>query len=201
MSAKFSTNYWAKMKRIQRLPKLGNDIMFGVTKKDALGVIKEFHDGIKRNSLGLDPLQQSTVNKKASAGNKRPENPLYAYGDEETLKSYVNMMRIRKLKNGWKVAPSWAKHHTRGSNQKQLELRHLFQIHEYGCTIDRGNFLIQIPPRPAFLFAYRKWMSKRRKNENTIEVKKAMTEYINKGTSQYVDKYMEVLADRKLEAD
>lgn len=175
VKVKYSDNYWAKRKRIQRLPKIINNVVRGAIKKDALGIIETFHDGIKKETLGLEPLEESTVLGKA--GYSQPSTPLYKAGDERKLDSYVNMLRIRKLKNGWKVYPSWGKHW-----EASLELRQLFIVHEYGTKIVQKNgTIINIPPRPAFLLSYQKYLSDKieNKKETAMEVSKAITEYIN----------------------
>lgn len=178
MAVKYSNTYEAKKKRIQRLPEFTNDIMFGVIKKNAVMLIEEFKKGIRKNDFGLEPLKDKTVASKKRQGLKKPNNPLYGKGDERQKDSYMNMLRIRKLKRGWKVYPSWGKHWN-----SDLKLRDLFTVHEFGTKIVLKNgTIIQIPPRPAFLLAYRRMMSKRYsdKKETSKEVKNAMKDFINK---------------------
>lgn len=176
MTAKFSNEYKAKMARIARLPQLMEDAMMSHTKYMATMIIEEFQKGIRLNNFGLVKLQKATIEGKLRAGYSRPETPLYGLGDKSEH-SYINMMRIRKLKHGFKVYPSHAKHHSSG-----MRLNDLFIVHEYGCTITTGaGVTIRIPPRPAFLKAYERVMLnlKKDKRETSRNVKKAMTEYIN----------------------
>jgi hypothetical protein len=194
MGHTFSSDYKAKMRRIKRLPDIAVNAMFGALKKDALGLIKIFHDGIKNNDLGLEELSPFTVSKKKFQGMSKPKSPLYGRGDEKLDRSYSNMLRMRKLKNGWKVYPSWAKHH-----ESKLQLRQLFKIHEMGATFKRGETTVRIPPRPAFLLSYRKWMAKKKDDETGKQVRKAITEYVNKGTSRYVDEYLAILGRKESE--
>lgn len=185
VKAEFSTSYRAKMARIQRLPVIADDIMMGKLKRDAIGFIEEFQKGIKSNNFGLRKLQKATIDGKIRMKYDKPETPLYGLGDRSE-KSYINMLRIRKLKNGWKVYPSWAKHH-----DSQLALRDLLIVHEYGCTITMTNgTIVRIPPRPALFKAYQRVLIKQRrdKRETSREVKTAMTEYINTGKKLLIDK-------------
>lgn len=175
-SVQFSNNYWAKRKRIQRLPKLYENYAEGVIKKDMIGIMDAFHDGISDDAFGLDALAGSTVKQKIRMGYEKPGTPLYGKGDREPKKSYANMWRIRKVAEGWKLFASWAKHH-----KSKLTLRHLLAIHEKGITITLPNgTLIRIPPRPAFLYAQRKFASDKLKNkkERAREVKKAIKKFI-----------------------
>ena len=150
VKAKFSQNYWAKRKRIQRLPKIMLKVADTTTKKDAIGLIRVFREGIIRNSFRLKALGGKTIARKTAKGLPKPKTPLYAFGELED-KSYLNMMRIRRLKKGYRVAPSWARHH-----ESQLKLRDLFIVHEYGTVIiKKDGTVIRIPPRPAFFYAFR----------------------------------------------
>lgn len=180
MKVKYSDNYKAKMSRIRRLPELMNDVMMGALKKDARGLINEFQQGIINNDLSLEPLKPETISGKRTAGYKKPENPLYGKGEQEKDKSYQNMLRIRKLKGGWKVYVSKAMHWS-----GKISLKDLFTVHEYGTKVVRKDgTIIIIPPRPVFLLAYRRWMAKRKndKKEQSQEVKKAIMGYIVKGS-------------------
>lgn len=185
---KFSDKYWAKIKRIQRLPKLYENYAEGVIKKDMIGLADAFHDGIKDDSFGLEPLAESTKKQKSRMGYAQPDTPLYGKGDQEPKKSYANMMRIRKVKGGWKLFPSWGKHH-----KANLTLRHLLAIHEKGITINNGKALIRIPPRPAFYMAKRKFAVDKLKNkrERSKEVKQAIKEFLINGNDTRFKKYDE----------
>jgi len=185
VKAEFSSSYKAKMARIKRLPELAESVMMGKLKRDATNLIEEFQKGIKQNNFGLQKLQKATIDGKLKMKYDKPETPLYGLGDRSE-KSYINMMRIRKIKNGYKVYPSWAKHH-----KSQLALRDLFIVHEYGTTISMPNgSIVRIPPRPAMFKAYQRMMIKQRrdKRETSQEVKTAMTEYINTGKKILIDK-------------
>lgn len=186
VKVKFSLDYQAKIKRIARLPQMMEDHITSQLKGLASEIIDEFQKGIRYNNMGLKPLKDTTISSKRRKNYPLPENPLYGLGDTED-KSYINMMRIRKLKNGYKIYPSKAKHH-----KADLPLSALFIVHEYGCTIvTKTGTTIRIPPRPAFHKAYERVMlrMKRDKRETSRMVKKAMTEYIN---SANLDKFKEM---------
>ena len=133
----------------------------------------------------MQPLSQKTIDSKERQGLSKPETPLYGYGDWSD-KSYMNMFLLRKLKNGWKAYPRKAKHH-----KANMELRQLFEIHEYGRTIKRGETLIRIPPRPAGWATYREVLLKVKKKEASRKVKQAITEYINTGNQKLMNKVSE----------
>ncbi len=179
---KFSQTYDAKIKRLKRLPRLVELAALSGTKQDAILLIEAFQDGIRNNSFGLIPLQPATIARKARQGLPRPRNPLYGRGDEVDRKSYLNMLRLRKLKNGWKVFPSWGKHHT-----SELSLRSLLQVHERGTIIKqvRGNktVLIRIPPRPALRKAHERFLRRRRKRELAQDMKRAISAFIKTGNT------------------
>lgn len=174
VKAKFSKNYWAMQKRIQRLPELFIGVMESKMKKDATGLIDEFQDGIRDNSFRLENLKDGTVKRKRQLGFERPKTPLYGEGDNKKKNSYINMMRIRKVKNGFKVRPSVGMHYS-----GDISLRTLFYVHNFGTIIKAKNgSMIRIPPRPAFTKAFGRMMRKRKMRENTDKVKDAMLTYI-----------------------
>jgi hypothetical protein len=177
IDVRYSITFEAKRSRIRRLPRLVPPVLDSSLKRDAQGVIKEFQQGIIKNDLRLEPLKLSTIKRKRSHGAKKPENPLYDLGIDDP-RSYVEMMKIVKLKNGYRVRPSSKKHHT-----SDLKLKDLFDVHEFGATINHPNGVIRIPPRSAFFLAYRRYMNKRRKMEPkpAVEVKRAITRFINEG--------------------
>lgn len=183
--AKFSNSYRAKKERIRKIPTFMGDSMSGILKRDANKLIKMFHDGIKYDTLELEFLKDETVLRKESKGYEYPESPLYGAGDDAEPNSYSNMLRIRKIKNGWKIYPSKAKHHESG-----IPLDSMFRIHEFGAkVVTKSGTVIQIPPRPAFLLTYRAFMAqkKRDKRETSREVKQAITDLINSAQSSYLD--------------
>lgn len=177
---KFSDSYEAKKKRIQRLPILVEGYADNFSQKNANSLIENFQDGLRKNSFKLPPLKPETVRRKTAQGLPKPRVPLYGQGDQEDEKSYINMLRIRKLKNGYRVYPSWAKHHS-----GDIELRTLFWIHEKGAVIRqmRGGkiVVIRIPPRPAFRKAYLRTLRQIRQRETSKDVRRAITRLINTG--------------------
>lgn len=199
VEAKFSASYDAKRMRVARLPKLVERAVRSGTKKSAIAVIEAFQDGIRTNSFKLVPLKPATVDKKRAQGMSRPKAPLYGRGDEVEKKSYINMLRIRKLKNGWKVFASWAKHHS-----ADIQLRSLLQIHEEGAIIKqrRGNnvVLIRIPPRPALAKALRRVLKGKIQQENTLEVRRAMRLLLKTGSTKGFRKiYQKTERDRRFD--
>lgn len=199
VTAKFSTTYDAKRMRVARLPKLVERVAKSGTKKQAIALIEAFQSGIRTNSFKLVPLKPETVEKKAKQGMSKPRVPLYGRGDEVEKKSYINMLRIRKLKKGWKVYASWAKHHT-----SNLQLRALLQVHEEGCIIKqmRGNtmVLIRIPPRPALAKALRRVLKGKIHEENVLEVRRAIRLLIKTGsTSGFRKIYHKTEKDRRFD--
>jgi len=185
VKAKFSNSFNNKKNRMKRLPLIVDDSMMGQLKYTATMIIEEFQKGIRANNMGLKKLQQATEDGKSRKGYSKPDTPLYGLGDRSD-RSYINMMRIKKLKNGYKVYPSRAKHHT-----SKLKLKDLFIVHEYGCTITMKNgTVVRIPPRPAFHKAYERVINKmkRDKRETSRTVKRAMTEYINNGKKELLEK-------------
>jgi len=188
IEATFSPAMKAQLKRIQNLPRLYNDVVHASVKRDALGVITEFRMGIKKNSLGLDPLSMRTIDKKRAEGLKKPIYPLYGVGPDD-VDSYMNMMVVKKIDNGYEVTPSEEWHHT-----EKIKLDHLFQIHEYGATIKlgrgRNTRYIKIPPRPALFLGYQKYMNKRKRMEPkpAVEVKRAINQYVKEGKTDLAKK-------------
>jgi hypothetical protein len=181
IKVKYSTKYWAVQKRIARLPTLVLGLLSAIRKKDASRYIKNFHDGIKNKSFRLKKLERGTIIRKERMGMEFPRTPLYGRGDDKKDRSYVNMMRMRKLKNGWRVKPSIAKHYS-----GKVKLRTLFFVHEFGAIIKQGEKMIRIPPRPAALKAFNKTLKQEKKQENAPLVKKAINKYINTGREQAI---------------
>lgn len=184
VKVKFSSRYKAVQRRIRGLPKLVEGMLFATTKKDALNTIRNFRNGIRDNSFGLVELKTGTIRNKERLGMERPETPLYGRGEEERKNSYVNMLRFRKIKNGYRVFPSVAKHYSR-----RISLRLLYFVHEFGTLISGSNgAIIRIPPRPAFLEAIEKTLRERSLKENTQRVKRAITSYIKDGRRSHLIK-------------
>jgi hypothetical protein len=188
VGVKYSNEFKAKQRRIKAIPQLVEGMLYGVYKKDSAGIIKEYQDGIRTDSLGLERLKPDTIKSKERKGLSKPSTPLYAWGDDQK-KSLINCLRIQKLKNGWKIRPSKGMHHTKGGG-KPIALDFLHKIHEYGAIIpnsskSKGLFgkkrqPIRILPRPALTRAYRVYLKKMKSHwqETSRTVKKAIQSYI-----------------------
>ena len=174
---RFSDNYEAVKSRIRRLPKFVEDSVDTFTKKDAAGVIEAFQDGIREDSFGFERLKPETIEAKRRKGFTQPATPLYGEGDTNP-KSYINMFRIRRLRNGYRVYARWAKH------RSGLPLRDLFIVHERGMLISgKGGAVIRIPPRPAFNRAFARYLERRMAAENVEKVQQAMIRYVETGVN------------------
>jgi hypothetical protein len=195
--AKVSKSFREKQRRLKALPKLGQECLYGMRKKDAATLIKIFHDGIKKRNLGLKRLSKTTIAQKRSKGYDLPDVPLYGAGDSESPKSYSSMLRMRKLKNGWKVQGSIAKHH-----EADITLRRLLDIHEHGRTFVVKNKktgetrLIRIPPRPAFAKSVSKLYKKLKAEKQYAEMKKEFTKFVNTGKSKFIDYYIDIYKNK-----
>ncbi len=169
----FSMSYAAKKARIRRLPRFFADYVRAQAKRDAVGVVKEFRNGIAKNNFSLIRLKEKTIQQKRRRGYKRPATPLYALGEGQ--RAYRNMLVIRTRGKSYTVRPSTRKHH-----EADLRLSDLFVIHEFGAVIEgRGGSVIRIPSRPAFSKAFARHLRKRAKKESAAEVRTAMNTYIN----------------------
>jgi hypothetical protein len=197
IKARFSKNFEAKKSRIKRLPKIVLDAIETSAKKRAIEVIEIFHDGIKNDELGLEPLRDTTISRKEALGQAQPETPLYGWGDDDEEKmTYANMMRITRDANGRKywVRPAEGFHHQTQEDieagRKPIKLADLFQVHEYGRTIENGfgrGILIRIPPRPALHVAYNTLMRKLKRTENTKMVKEAIVKLVRDGDAKAIE--------------
>jgi hypothetical protein len=175
MKVKTSKKFQGVSKRIKKLPQLYVGVVKGKLKKDASDVVKEFKKGIREDTFNLEKLKDKTIQKKIKKGYRRPKNPLYGKGGNDQ-RAYKNMMIIREGKNNITIRPSTRKHH-----EANLTLKQLFYIHEYGTVIrGRGNSLIRIKPRPAFERAFKRTQKKRIETTKSIQVKKAILNYMNK---------------------
>jgi len=179
---KFSLNHKAILSRIRRLPKLVNDAMDGQTKKDVINVIDEFKNGIKRNNFGLEALSELTIKSKELKGMEKPNAPLYGLGDSKK-NSLINALAFRKIKNGYRLYRRRAKHHT-----ANLPLNILLAIHEQGALIKTKNALIRIPPRPVVDKAITRALKKKKKNEPSRSVKKAINKLLKTGNENMFKK-------------
>lgn len=186
MKVVFTSRYDSVQKRLDRLPQNTINLIFSLLKRDSLKLVNNFREGIKQNSFRLERLKDGTIQRKRRLGYERPRTPLYGKGDEKRDKSYMNLLRIRKLKNGYKVYPSIAKHYS-----GRINLRLLFYVHEFGTIIKRGNSMIRIPPRPALLKAYNRYLRSIKKDEKSKTVRKAINKYIRDGNEQHFVKEQE----------
>lgn len=183
MSVTVTTNaaYRGMMKRISNLPQYSVNVVEAGAKKHAINVIKEFQNGIKNNTLGLDKLADLTVSRKKSAGMTKPQNPLYGEGMNKD-NTYYYALRIKAVKQGRvQVVGRQAKHW-----KADLTLAHLLAIHEYGVTIiTKTGQAIIVPPRPALKNAFEKVMKKLAKGE-VPAMRKAIASYVQDGREQWL---------------
>lgn len=199
VKAKFSKNYEAVKKRIQRLPKIIGNVAEGRIKKDLNNVIEEYRLGLKRNNFGLQQLNDFTVGKKSEAGYTKPRSPLYGAGESQRNSLY-NALAIRKIKKGWRLYKRRAKHHS-----ADLPLNVLLSIHEngaiiqvtekmrkflhwYGLHLRNDTLYIRIPPRPIVDKAIQRMLRKKMRKEQVGKVKKAMIQLIKTGHQSELNK-------------
>lgn len=191
MTADFSTTYDAKRKRIARLPKLIRETAETQSLKDAMGIVTAYQDGLRKNNFKLASLHPFSVQRKVEAGYDRPKAPLYGAGDslERTL---YNGLIIVKGKGKWFVRFSNKKHHTSDLTLNQLHLIHengaVIKVtdkmrkflHYIGLHLKASTKIIRIPPRPVMRKALNRHLRKRKREENTREVKRAIQALINR---------------------
>ena len=175
MTIQMSKNVKDIDNRIDKMPTFYYNMLMAVRKGDAVKFIDQYKKNIRQNRLNLHPLSPKTIKQKERKGYQKPDTPLYGLGDMDN-KTYINMFLLREIKKGWKAYPRWAKHH-----EADLQLRQLFEIHEYGRTIVRGKTLIRIEPRPVAWLTYKQILSKVKKRESSKKVKKAIMQYIKNG--------------------
>lgn len=205
---KFSTTYAAKRKRIQRLPKLVNDAVETLSLKDAMSVIIAYQDGLKNNNLRLTKLHDFSKQRKIDAGYDRPNSPLYGAGD--TLdRTLYNALEIKKDGNRYILRFSRKRHH-----KSKLTLNQLHNIHENGALIKvtdkmraflhfiglhlkASTKIIRIPPRPAYRKAVARMLRKRKAQENTKEVRRAIQALINNNDEKLLKKIQKFTAREK----
>lgn len=195
---------------INNLPKFIEEIYYAYTESDANNFIKKFKSNLKNNKLGVAPLSPVTVERKREKGYSKPSTPLYGKGESDK-NSYYYMFLLKRIANGHRVYPRWAKHH-----EGDIQLRELLHIHEYGATIIvsekmRGylhsigihlksdTWLIRIPPRPIAFLTYRQMLKERKNKVRSEELKRAITEVINTGNKKVLEKIKEreVLLNKK----
>lgn len=176
--------------RIQRLPRLIGKYPEYRAKKSAEWTIQVFHDGIKKDALGLMPLAESTIDSKEAAGYEYPESPLYALGDEAD-DTYANMLEAAKIGDRkWIIRPRKGYHQKRRADgtivRSKLTLKRLFKIHEYGATINNGRAIIRLAPRPALHIAFRRVLKMMARQEPSAEVRKAMAAFVRAGNDHFL---------------
>ena len=177
-------NLGAITRRINSLPEYYMKEVKTILKKDAELFIIEFEKGLLKNTLGLLALKPNTVKQKIRKKYRKPKTPLA--GKEKTAQdSYVNALELRATATGWVIRVRDGKHHS------GLSFRHLFAIHDNGCTIKRKiktkvgrktktkTITIIIPPRNARKAAYQKALRKISRSAQAKETKKAVTKKIN----------------------
>lgn len=184
MPLKKSSEFEAKRSRVRRLPVIIQPLFDAILKKDAVGVIKTFQNGIREKQFRLARLKPDTIKAKRRKGSPKPDTPLYDRGDEEE-NSYINMWRLVKMKRGWRVRPRDAKHHSR-----RIKLKDLFKVHEEGAVIDTGKAVVTIPARPAWKKAQQKYLKKRLEDEPSEEVRKAIRAVIREGSAKPVKRFV-----------
>jgi len=210
LTPKFSTTYEAKRKRIARLPKLVKETAETLALKDALGIVIAYQEGISKNSLSLSKLHSFSVRRKKEAGYQKPRTPLYGAGDamERTL---YNALEVIKKNKRWIVRFSRKRHHASKLTLNQLHLIHengaLIQVtdkmraflHYIGLHLKADTKIIRIPPRPAFRKAVNKYLRKKKAQENTFQVKRAINQLINNNTDS-IFKKINQFTEREKEA-
>lgn len=194
-----SKNFEAIRSRLRRLPKLVNEAMDTSAKKDVINVIKEYQEGLYRNSFGLHRLNDQTIRIKSEEGLSKPRTPLYGEGYAKK-NSLINALAYRKIKNGYRLYRRQAKHY-----KADLPLNVLLSIHEHGVIIKvtekMRNFLhflgihlkkntkaIRIPPRPIVDKAINRALRKKKKGEPAASIRRAINELINKGNERIFQK-------------
>jgi len=197
---KLSMKDTAIARRIKNLPKMATDMIEMVAKGQAQALRSEFHDGIKENKFGLQPLKEATMDRKEAMGFDIPENPLYGLGDSAE-DSYANMLEVFKDegKKKYIVKPRDEYHQVQAKDgsivASKFKLKDLFTVHEYGCTISNGfgmGILIRIPPRPALRYAHDIILKRLKDRDPAKEVRSAINKYLKTNSK----KAMELIAAR-----
>jgi hypothetical protein len=208
MTVKYGKRYTDFRKRLTYVQSHIKDFLEAHAMNYAVRFIKIFQDGIRRNDFGLFPLKAGTIaakrnmtfkkgrgkgRSKIDVPYKKPETPLYGAGLDIDEKTYINMLRIFKKKDHFLVAPSRAKHH-----KSDLKLKDLFDVHEKGRTIIMPNgTAIVIPPRPALLRAYIRFLNEKKQSKPAEKFKRELTKYIYTGESSW----FKTLIDKKAEGE
>jgi hypothetical protein len=205
---RYSENYKTLQARMKRLPKIYEDLMYKACEGQAKNFIKKFQENLSTNKFKNYELNGISIQRKEELGYKKPEIPLYGKGKDDD-KSYYNMFLYKRISKGMQVYPRWAKHHT-----SKLQLRHLLEIHENGCTIivtekmraflhyigihlKKTTGLIRIPPRPIKQRTYEETLRTLKRKTGKKRLKEAINDYI-----QFADKStFKVIADAFVKGD
>lgn len=196
---KFSSHFEAVRSRIRRLPNLIISAGQSILKKDVVGIIEEYKNGIRRNNFKLERLSSFTVMRKKELGMPKPTTPLYGLGDSNK-NSLINALMYKKIKNGWKIVRRKAKHY-----KAKLTLDKLLAIHENGALIkvtprmraylhsigmhlSKNTQIIRIPPRPVLDKAIQRHLRKKERKENVARVRGAIRNLIKTGSQSEFDK-------------
>lgn len=182
--ARLSNSFQAKRSRIQRLPQIIDEMVNAALKKDAVGVIEIFQDGIRRNNFRLAPLSQKTIERKRRQGQAKPNVPLYGRGDDEE-NSYINVWYLVRTKHGWRVRPRNARHWS-----GRIKLKDLWKVHEHGATIETPRGVIVIPDRPAWEKAQQRYLKQRLNQETEEEVRAAIRAVMRTGRARPVSRFI-----------
>lgn len=156
MPIKVSSTFKKKKERVEWLEKNANKISSGILKGHAQDLIDTFHDGILHRDFPLKDLKPGTIAGKRYASYDYPEVPLVGKGDRRQSKrdTYINMMRMKRVKKGWAVYVST------GNHWSGVPLKKIFEVHEKGAKIAHKNgTIVQIPKRPAWRYAVKQWKS------------------------------------------
>lgn len=197
MIVKFSTSYKQKRQRFVDSAQYFLEIGIELSKKDAIRMIKNFKEGIEKNNFRLTPLTDASKKLKANWGAAYPNRPLYGVTNSNSPNSFKNMLRMRRVKNGYKVYPSWAKH-----ENSDISLRDLLRIHEFGkiivVTDKMRGFLsangmhlkattkfIRIPPRNAFQKAVNRTLAQKREVSGP-KMRAAISAFIRDNNKDYL---------------
>jgi hypothetical protein len=160
-----------------------------------LGFVGEYKEGLKNDNFGLRRLNKISQEQKMLSGYSQPSTPLYGAGLNEK-NSYINALRIKKIKSGYRVYISNAKHH-----EADLPLKVLFTIHEEGCLIKvtermraflhyigihlkPTTEIIRIPPRPTRVKAFKRHLAKRLSGEDVKMARRTIADFIRTGNWQ-----------------
>jgi hypothetical protein len=160
---------------MKRLPRLLTAEVENLSYADAVRLIYLFKNGIRnRKFFQLDNLKPATIRGKQRADYVAPTHPLF--GDSYKKERFNNMMEITKENTRWIVRPKNKDHF-----KAKIPLSVLFDVHEYGATIQRGAITIRIPPRPAFRYAYNVLVREKEKNDPAEKLRERIAKYINTG--------------------